>query len=429
VQAATIDMPVERRRTPFYALLAANTIGGAGNNIEALAIPWFVLELTGSASKTGLTAAVAFAPVALAGLFGGTLVDRLGYRASSILSDVTSGVAIVLIPLLHFTVGLAFWQLLLLVFAGRLLDAAGFTARRSLLPELARAAGMPLTRANGLYDAVNRSALLLGPPLAGVLIAVFGAANALYANALGFALAALIVAIWVPRHLAPAAQRDGRQPYFSELAEGYRFIRGNRLILALMATFLVTNFVEAPLVIALAVYGREVLNSSVQIGIVVAFFGFGAVAGALAFSWIGERLPRRWVFPAGFSFGILLYAAFALQPPLPVLLLLGIVVGIGFGPINPMIDTIYQELVPDNMRGRVFGLRSAVAMSAMPLGVLLGGFVIDRVGLTGLFVGQAALFSLVVIWMLVAPQFRDLSESLSPTYRSGPAPLTVSPDA
>lgn len=429
MQAVTIDTPAERRRTPYYALLAANTIGGAGNNIEALAIPWFVLELTGSASLTGVTAAVAFAPVALAGLFGGTLVDRLGYRASSIVSDVTSGVAIALIPLLHFTFGLEFWQLLVLVFAGRLLDAAGFTARRSLLPELAKAAGMPLTRANGLYDAVNRAALLLGPPLAGVLIAVFGAANALYANAVGFALAALIVAVWIPRQIAPAARRDARQPYFQELAEGYRFLRGNPLLLTLLATFMLTNFIEAPLVIALAVYGREVLHSSVQIGVIVAFFAIGAITGALAFSWIGERLPRRWVFPAGFSFGLLLYGAFAFQPPLPVLLLLGIVVGVGFGPINPMIDTIYQELVPDHMRGRVFGLRSAVGMAAMPLGVLLGGLVIDRVGLTGLFVGQTVLFALVVIWMLVAPQFRALSASQTPTYRSGPAPHTVRPDA
>src|SRR5690606_19262242 len=125
-------------------------------------------------ARTGIVAAAEFTPLVIAGVLGGTLVDRIGYKRASVISDLASGLTVGIIPLLHFTLGLEFWQLLVLVFAGALLDAPGQTARRSFIPELAGAASMPLARANGYFGAINRSTGLLGPPIAGVLIAVFG---------------------------------------------------------------------------------------------------------------------------------------------------------------------------------------------------------------------------------------------------------------
>lgn len=125
---------VQRPPLPVYVLLVANLISRIGNQFTLLAIPWFVLETTGSASSAGITVAVGVLPYVLAGVFGGPIVDRLGYRLSSIVSDVASGITVALIPLLHVTAGLAIWQLLLLVFRGALLDSPGASARRSLFP-------------------------------------------------------------------------------------------------------------------------------------------------------------------------------------------------------------------------------------------------------------------------------------------------------
>jgi hypothetical protein len=96
----------------------------------------------------------------LAGFLDGTLIDRLGYKRTSILADLANGVTIALIPLLHFTIGLEFWQLLVLVFQGALLDMAGNTVCAALLPDLAEEAGMPIERVTSLTQVFQRSALL-----------------------------------------------------------------------------------------------------------------------------------------------------------------------------------------------------------------------------------------------------------------------------
>ncbi|MGH2583597.1 MAG: MFS transporter, partial [Dehalococcoidia bacterium] len=120
-----------------------------------------------------------------------------------------SGATVALIPLLYHTTGLSFPLLLLLVFLGALLDAPGETAGRALRPDLATMAGMPLERANAATQAIQRGARLAGAPLAGILIATFGASTALWVDAATFAVSAAVVALCVPA-LRTHAGEQGR---------------------------------------------------------------------------------------------------------------------------------------------------------------------------------------------------------------------------
>src|SRR5258708_28526007 len=113
---------IPRKRLPFVAFLTGNTISYVGDILTFLAIPWFVLQTTGSVTQTGITAFFATLPAVFSTFFGSTLVDRLGYKRTSVLSDIVSGVTVMLIPLLYHTTALAFWQLLTLVFLGGLLN-------------------------------------------------------------------------------------------------------------------------------------------------------------------------------------------------------------------------------------------------------------------------------------------------------------------
>lgn len=185
-------------RLPILSLVGANAISLVGNQLTNLAVPWFVLQTTGSATKTGLTAAVTVLPIVLAGFFGGTLVDRIGHKNASVLSDVASGTMTALIPLLFFTVGLPLPLLLLLVFLGNLLDVPGGSARLSLIPELTARAAIPLDRVNSAYESITRGAQLVGPLLAGLLIGTLGAANVLWIDAATFMISALMIAALVP---------------------------------------------------------------------------------------------------------------------------------------------------------------------------------------------------------------------------------------
>src|SRR5688572_7408219 len=132
------------RRAPLYALYAADTISLSGNAIAQIAIPWFVLTETGSATLTALVVFVNFVPIVLAAFFGGVVVDRLGFRTTSVVADLASSAAVAAIPLLHTTVGIELWQLMALVFVGALLDAPGATARAALFPDVVELARVPM---------------------------------------------------------------------------------------------------------------------------------------------------------------------------------------------------------------------------------------------------------------------------------------------
>ena len=125
----------------LWSLLAAHAISQVGNVVTAFAIPFYVLAQGGSGVEVGVAAFFATAPVVVGGALGGVVVDRVGHRRAAIGADVISGVTVLAMPILALTVGLPFWALLALVFAGGLLDTPGQTARRVMLPDLTERAG------------------------------------------------------------------------------------------------------------------------------------------------------------------------------------------------------------------------------------------------------------------------------------------------
>ncbi|MGO7983440.1 hypothetical protein ACC691_36955, partial [Rhizobium johnstonii] len=121
-----------------------------------------------------------------------------GYRASSIVADLASGLTVVAIPILAATVCLPFWALLALVFLSGVLDTPGDTAKAAIVPELAALARMPLARAAGAQATIERTAVLVGAAVAGLVVALLGPITALLIDAASFAIAAAVVAATVP---------------------------------------------------------------------------------------------------------------------------------------------------------------------------------------------------------------------------------------
>lgn len=379
-----------------------------GNMFTAIAVPWFVLQTTGSAAQTGLTGFFTVLPVVLAGFLGGTLIDRLGYKRTSIIADLASGLTVALIPLLYFTVGLPFWLLMGLVFLGALLDAPGSTARAALVPELAALAGMPIERATSASQVIERSSRLVGAPLAGFLIAVLGTANVLWLDAGSFFISAMMVA-WL-RPAPPVKPKDtARGSYFSELLDGLSFLRRDRLILMIVLIVMITNFLDAAFGgVILPVYIKQEFGSALNLGLIIAANGGGAVLGALIFGVIGHRLPRHATFVSMFVFVGLQFWIFALYPPLPVLLAATFITSVGAGPLNPIIDAVSYERIPAGMRGRVFGTIKAGAWVAMPLGMLLGGLLTELFGVQPLLITLGLTYLITTLSMAVIPAMRGL---------------------
>lgn len=398
-----------RRHLPLAAVIGADSLSRLGSSLTFTAIPWFVLVTSGSVARTGVVVFVQALGVVLALLFGGTVVDRLSYRHASIAADLSAGAAVALIPLLARSVGLAFWQLLGLVFVAALLDTPAQVARYSALPDVARAAGVRFERANAVFDACLTLASLLGPALAGVLIVVVGASNVLWLDAASFGLSAGLVAA-VPAGLLPALAVDRAEPYVARLRAALRFVRSDPVLFPLVIFFAAMNLaigpIEAPII---PVYAHAVFGSAIALGLMSAVGAVGALAGNAVFGWLGHRLSRRAVFAAGFLTVPLALGMLAVRPPLwGALAVLG-AMGLGLSLANLLEYTIYFERIPEGMRGRVLGVTGAIAWGTTPLGRLLVGLALAAAGLGPTLAGLALVFLPVPLVLLVLPAFRALA--------------------
>jgi MFS family permease len=396
-------------RRPMMAVLTATGFAWFGNVLSLVVVPWLVYQVTGSGAQTGMVGFAAALPLVLAGLFGGVLIDRIGHARVAALAEVFSGVFLALIPLLHMTTGLNVWAIAALVFVSNLFSAPAMTARRALIPEVAPLAGMPLERANSLEQMLNRLPQLIGPAVAGGLMAMFHPANVIWVAVAVVWLASLAIFLGVP--MGQRVTGEHSSSYIADFAEGLRFLLQDRLIRSLAFILAFTNLLEAPLSVVMPIYAQEVLDSSIALGVIMASLGIGLVLGVGVYAWIGHRFPRRLVFVGGLSGIGLAYWVLATLPDLWVASGVLFVLGIAAGPVNPLLVTIYQERIPAEMRGRVFGLLAAIGLSMMPVGRLLGGVLVDWIGLSGTFLVQASGFAVACVVMVLLPSLKLLNES------------------
>ncbi len=400
----------QRRRSPLFTLFTASAISYVGDYLTLIAIPWFVLSTTGSLTKTGITAFFSTLPTVLSAFFGSALVDRLGYKRTSVISDTASAVSVALIPLLYSTVGLAFWQLLVLVFLGGLLKSPGATARTAMVPELVETAQMRMERANSINDGVSRISAFIGAPLAGVLIAIIGTSNLLWLDGASFAISALLIGLIIPAALVRTQVKEKtKSSYWADLGNGMRFIGRDSLILAIVVTVFVTNLIDAAFFSVIEpAYIKQVFNSAIPLGLISAALGGAGFVGTVLFGAIGHRLPRRLTFGIAFIVGGALRFWIFLVPILPILILAHVVAGLAIGSINPLIDTVTFERVPKEMRARVFGTITAGVFIGVPLGTALSGYLATFVGLRTTIIGMGALYLLTTLSLLVNPALKTM---------------------
>ena len=187
-----------------------------------------------------------------------------------------------------------------------------------------------------------------------------------------FVSAAIIGILIAAPKLTEKEEKTGK--YFDELKDGLRFIAHDRLLLAIVIMVMLTNFLDAIFGgVVQPVYVREVFGSALNLGLLIAANGGGAVIGGLIFAAVVMRLPRHATFVTAFVLTGFRYWVYAVYPSITVLIGTTLITSLGAGPLNPIIGAIEFERIPPNMRGRVFGAVGAGAWLAMPLGMLLGG--------------------------------------------------------
>lgn len=370
-------------KRPLIVLLGANAVSITGNVFTMLAVPWFVLETTGSAVRTGVAAAVSTLPIVIAAAFAGTIVDRLGLRRASVIFDLASGLIVIAIPALRLTVGLSYGVLLSLLFVRWSLATPGDTAREAMIPDLAERGQVAIERASAAYDGVYRGARMIGASLAGVLIAWLGPTALLFVDGATFICSATLVGLGIPflSHASAQPEPDG---YPHRLSEGLAFLWRERLLRGAVAMILITNMLDTGLSqVLLPAYGRDVMHDPRAFGLLIGAVGAGALAGTVTYGAIGARLPRRMTFALAFLIAAVPRPlVLALHAPLAVALAITALAGFAAGAINPLLGVIQFERIPARLRARVLGTITAGAYAGMPLGGLLAGGLAELIGLT-----------------------------------------------
>jgi MFS family permease len=404
---AVLEPAVHKRRGPLAAVLVANVLSICGTTMTYLAVPWFVLTTTGSPVRTGLVLGVEVAGVVVSSVLAGPVIDRLGYKQSSVVSDLLAAVAVALVPVLYLTAGLPFAVLLGLTAVLGFTRAPGETARSSMMPSLTALAGTSLNRAAGAYDGVNRAAKALGAPLAGVLVALTGAPSVLLIDAATFLVSAALLAFLVPgRNGDPTPARS----YLRELVSGFAYLRRDRLIAAIVLMVMATNALDtASMAVLLPVYAKDVLHSSVALGLLGGAFSVGGAVGTALYTWFGHRLPN-W---ATYTFVFLLvgsprYFVMAAEPGLPPILTVLLIFGVLGGAINPILGVVMYRRLPDDMRAKVLGVISGGVLTIAPLGAVLGGVAVAAFGLTATLLTVGGCYLAATLCPLVFPAWREM---------------------
>ena len=245
---------------------------------------------------------------------------------------------------------------------------------------------------------------MLGPFLAGGLIAGIGAVNVLFVDAGTFSMSALLVAVGVPRSVSGRERQPvegGEHRYLAELADGLRFVRSKTFLLSMILVATVGNFFDQPLLTVVApVYAKHVYGSPASFGALVGSFGGGAFVGSLLYGSVGRTWPRRRMFLTCYVVGAaIIYGTLALSPPVAVAIVAAIAAGLAFGPVNPIFATVTQENTPPHVLGRVFGALTAIGQAAIPIGAVVVGAAVQGAGLITTIVGMGVVYVVIVIGM------------------------------
>lgn len=313
-------------------------------------------------------------------------------------------------PILSGFVGLSFALLAVLAVIGAFFDPAGITARESMLPEAARAAGLQLERANGMHEAIWGVAYLVGPGIGGLLIALVGATNAFWATAALFSVSAVLMfAVRIPGAGRPTTHGN-LTDFWPATREGLVFLWREPVLRSVaVLTALVVGFWLPIEGVVLPVY-FEARQQPGHLGAVLMAISAGAVIGALAYAAVGARMRRRRALNASLLGAALAVLGMAFLPPLPALLAFGFAGGVAYGPINPIGNVALQERTPDRLRGRVVGLSTSIAYAAGPAGYLLVGPLIERIGLRGTFLLLAVGLVVVAVGSFAVRGFQGLDD-------------------
>lgn len=396
-------------------LESANFISGVANAIVMITIPWLVLERTGSPLAAGVVAAVTSVLGVVISPTVGWLIDTVGRRIVSIGSDVCSAISVGLIPVVAMFTDLTFAWIVFLAALGAIFDPAGYTARKTLIPDAAKASETDVARLNGIHEGLFAVGWTLGPVIAAALIATVGAVSSFWIPFVLFIVAALAVSAMRVGDAGQEAraEREARgqtESGWAQAVRGITVLWSDRPLRAVTLAVMVLAAVYLPTEsIVLPVY-FEAQGFPAGLGIVITALAGGSTLGAFGYGWLAHRF-RRYTIARGVLIGTMVaIVPLALLPPLPLMAVAAFVLGLSWGPMQPLLNTVVQRRVDPDTQGRVFGVQMALFYAGPPLAMLVVGAAVGAFGVSTTYVVLAALVVIFGFVTLLIPSIKQIDE-------------------
>jgi len=372
-----------------------------------ITIPWLVLDITGSPLAAGLVVAVSSVLGGVASPIVGILIDRIGRRVVSVGSDILSAASVGAIPVVAWFTDLTLGWVLALAAIGAVFDPAGYTARKTLITDAARASQIKLSTLNGVHEGLFAVGWTIGPVLAAGLIATLGAVNAFWIPFALFVIASISVAFM---RVSEEGEHEQGEAFWPSAVRGVRLLWRDRPLRAVTIAVMVLAAVYLPTEsIVLPVYFQEI-DLPTGLGIVITALAGGSMIGAFGYGWLAARMSRYALARLILIGTMIAIIPLALLPALPIMVIAALLLGLSWGPMQPLLNTIVQRRIPPEAQGRVFGAQMALFYAGPPLAMLITGAAVDVVGVRVAYLAIAALLVIACAVVLLVPSIRRINE-------------------
>jgi MFS family permease len=364
------------RHRNYRLFISGQLISLIGTWMQSVAESWLVYRLTGSAVLLGVVGFANRIPVLLFSTVGGAVADRYNRHHIVIATQVASMCLAGLLAFLTLSGTVQVWHLMAIATGLGLVNAIDIPTRQSFVVQLVAREDLP--NAIALNSTIFNGARVVGPAIAGVLVATVGEGWCFFANAVSY-VAVILGLLYI--RVSPAKRTQQPRSALAHVAEGFRFVSGSPPIRALLLLLGLVSLMGTPYSVLMPIIADQRLHAGARgMGILMGAAGVGALIGAL-------RLARRTtlqgygrsVAVAAIGLGISLVAfSTARQLWLAVALL----VPVGYAMMTQMAatNTLIQSMVPDALRGRVMAMYSMMFMGMAPVGALLAGALAERLG-------------------------------------------------
>ena len=366
----------------------------AGDAMTRVALTWFVYETTQSAIAVGWLAFFYTAPVVGGGLVAGWLLDRFDRRKVMIIDSVMKAAAIISVPLLHGAGMLELWHVYTVAAIYGLMVMVPLAGTPAMLPDLV--APNRLNTANALETLAYTLSGVIGPPIAGILIASWNAPSVLYIDAVTYLLFAAALVTVRPRPREPQTADVTGEKNDRGLGAAFRLLLKNRILLSTTAMYMFANIAVGAVLVWLPIYASRELDGGPQLyGILLGNIAAGEVVGSLlAGSLDRTRLSLgTMICAAQFAAGLAMASMLA-QTSLGLTVVCLAFYGAFSAPLTIWAQTLRMKIIPEHQRGRTFALLRMLMQSTNPLGGLLAGFLLPVVGMAWVITISAAAIGL-----------------------------------